>query len=454
MFLVVALLAVFSQSASAVEVTQASMVQPEPPAAVFLLGEWSDAPSTASMVPFGEEGRARFDLPDGEYGYLLVVRNAEGNLEPPFVDPGNPYFRVDEEGTIWSLLAVCGNKTAAPDRSGMEEFRVGGGEFSYVNLTGSFNGWRQGNLHLQRDADGSWYAFGRLARPFQYKFILDDQWFPDPDVRNPRVLDGFGGENSLRPTEGFDPGAGDGARSAGSRAKDSAPSAELLARVEADGVMGVLQDARALARRGKYREAVALCQSVRDCAASSARSGAALEDEAQALWELSMIYNEYGQIDQAIASWQTIWSQAPDCPVRRDAGSWLAKRLMHERGDFEGARAIYQQMLGAAETDLERAAALFLQGISYFYENRDAEAIISLRDALAAAAIAPVGDNDYAAFLVEVHTYLGQALMRSGELDEAAAAFREAIAASPWPNSQDVRLAQRRLNEIENEPAQ
>jgi hypothetical protein len=52
-----------------------------------------------------------------------------------------------------------------------------------VALTGDFNGWATGTTPMQRQADGHWETTVALAPGrYQYKFIVDGHWIPDPLV--------------------------------------------------------------------------------------------------------------------------------------------------------------------------------------------------------------------------------------------------------------------------------
>jgi 1,4-alpha-glucan branching enzyme len=47
-------------------------------------------------------------------------------------------------------------------------------------LTGSFNGWNQTELVMQKTADGWQLPYVIAPGNYEYKFIVDGQWMPDP----------------------------------------------------------------------------------------------------------------------------------------------------------------------------------------------------------------------------------------------------------------------------------
>jgi hypothetical protein len=66
-----------------------------------------------------------------------------------------------------------------------------------VFLAGSFNNWNPSaapmmSLHDRKWAKELWLPFGR----YEYLFVVDDGWIPDPGVRD-RVPNPFGGRNSV-----------------------------------------------------------------------------------------------------------------------------------------------------------------------------------------------------------------------------------------------------------------
>ncbi len=70
-------------------------------------------------------------------------------------------------------------------------------EASKVFLVGDFNDWQTGDLKAKKFKDGTWRkALALTAGTYQYLFLVDDQWWPDP--ANPsRVPNPFGTENSV-----------------------------------------------------------------------------------------------------------------------------------------------------------------------------------------------------------------------------------------------------------------
>jgi 1,4-alpha-glucan branching enzyme len=68
-----------------------------------------------------------------------------------------------------------------------------------VSLAGDFNGWDIASNLLTKDTSGLWLC--KFATPgpgsYQYKFVIDDKrWIEDPS-NGMKVVDGFGGLNSV-----------------------------------------------------------------------------------------------------------------------------------------------------------------------------------------------------------------------------------------------------------------
>jgi 1,4-alpha-glucan branching enzyme len=66
-----------------------------------------------------------------------------------------------------------------------------------VSLCGDFNEWSPAAAPMKRQADGHWQTTLAL-RPgrYQYKFVVDGQWLPDPNA-HAFVPNDFGSLNSL-----------------------------------------------------------------------------------------------------------------------------------------------------------------------------------------------------------------------------------------------------------------
>ncbi len=68
---------------------------------------------------------------------------------------------------------------------------------SKVALTGSFNSWSKSGTPLKKDKNGAWKTDLSLKPgKYEYKFIVDGQWWTDPANRN-IVRNPLGSENSV-----------------------------------------------------------------------------------------------------------------------------------------------------------------------------------------------------------------------------------------------------------------
>ena len=78
------------------------------------------------------------------------------------------------------------------------EFRINAPDATKAFLAGEFNGWSETDLPMTKQANGDWTASVALKPGrYQYKFIVDDKWTPDPK-NSEQTDDGFGGFNSVK----------------------------------------------------------------------------------------------------------------------------------------------------------------------------------------------------------------------------------------------------------------
>ena len=73
-----------------------------------------------------------------------------------------------------------------------------------VSLCGEFNGWSPSATPMKRHEDGCWETTVALAPGrYQYKFVVDGQWIPDPLARE-NVWNQHGTLNSVIEVPGPD----------------------------------------------------------------------------------------------------------------------------------------------------------------------------------------------------------------------------------------------------------
>jgi maltoporin len=66
-----------------------------------------------------------------------------------------------------------------------------------VYLSGTFNGWSPTGEKMTKGEDGVWSVTIKLKpNTYQYKFVVDGKWTPDPDAAS-TVDDGYGGKNAI-----------------------------------------------------------------------------------------------------------------------------------------------------------------------------------------------------------------------------------------------------------------
>ncbi|MFO7653503.1 MAG: alpha-amylase family glycosyl hydrolase [Candidatus Krumholzibacteriia bacterium] len=198
------------------------------PGSVHLAGEFND----------WNAERDTMSDPDGDGVYTATLALAPGSYQYKYVvdgqwhqDPANPASQPDGFGGQNSVVEVEAGRAsmtvgaAAQDGGGGQGTAdpdpgppgpgaaadIGQGlrsvEIRYtpvisgvtdVFLAGTFNDWNPGHTRMSDpDRDGT-YTATLLLSPgtYQYKFVVDGQWHPDPN--NPAGADdGFGGQNSV-----------------------------------------------------------------------------------------------------------------------------------------------------------------------------------------------------------------------------------------------------------------
>lgn len=123
--------------------------------------------------------------------YLRVDRDARGLQRVPL-----RLEALDGGSTIQSSLPV------AIDAVPVQTFELEGWQDAgRVSVVGNFNDWNAGAHPMER-VEGRWRTRVPLrAGQYDYKFVIDDHWMPDPG--NPQTgPDGHGGSNSLLTIEG------------------------------------------------------------------------------------------------------------------------------------------------------------------------------------------------------------------------------------------------------------
>lgn len=123
--------------------------------------------------------------------YLRVDGDARGLQRVPL-----QLKALDGGSTIQSSLPV------AIDAVPVQTFELEGWQDAgRVSVVGNFNDWNAGANLLER-VEGRWRTRVPLrAGQYDYKFVIDDHWMPDPG--NPQTgPDGHGGSNSLLTIEG------------------------------------------------------------------------------------------------------------------------------------------------------------------------------------------------------------------------------------------------------------
>ncbi len=104
-------------------------------------------------------------LADGTYAYKFL---ADGTWIP---DPANSNTRADADGNMNSFLGI--GDTMIFKLSGFENANK-------VVLSGNFNNWSPTELVMSKKTDGWELPYVMGSGNYEYKFIVDGKWMPDP----------------------------------------------------------------------------------------------------------------------------------------------------------------------------------------------------------------------------------------------------------------------------------
>ncbi len=104
-------------------------------------------------------------LREGTYAYKFIADNQW------YTDPVNPITRKDGQGNTNSVLSI--GEPYIFKLPGFAEARQ-------VVLTGSFNGWKQDELPMDKTSTGWQLPYILPAGNYEYKFVVDGKWITDP----------------------------------------------------------------------------------------------------------------------------------------------------------------------------------------------------------------------------------------------------------------------------------
>jgi diguanylate cyclase (GGDEF)-like protein len=88
--------------------------------------------------------------------------------------------------------------TYSPPTTAVFRFRPQpGAQVQHCAVVGSFNGWDpQADLMAPQEDGSFWAKVGLIPGTYEYKFVVNDQWLPDP-AHTERISDGYWGHNSV-----------------------------------------------------------------------------------------------------------------------------------------------------------------------------------------------------------------------------------------------------------------
>ncbi len=134
---------------------------------VIVAGSFNDwKKKELQMHHVGGEWELPVYLEEGTHAYKFIVDGTWIN------DPDNRIIRKDADGNLNSFMGIGDTLV----------FRLKG--YSTANtvvLSGSFNGWSTNELVMDKTDDGWELPYVMAGGNYEYKFIVDGKWMPDPD---------------------------------------------------------------------------------------------------------------------------------------------------------------------------------------------------------------------------------------------------------------------------------
>lgn len=145
----------------------------------FELEGYTDAEKVILSGSFNQWNEKEAKMAKTSKGWAIPVYLKQGTYSYKFIvdknwitDPSNPNVRDNEYGNKNSVVSI-GDET----QFDLKGFKNAEG----VVLTGSFNGWNETELKMDR-TEGGWKINYALAPGnYEYKFIVDGEWITDPD---------------------------------------------------------------------------------------------------------------------------------------------------------------------------------------------------------------------------------------------------------------------------------
>ena len=407
---------------------------------VWLGGTFNDwQPDSIPMALNGVDWKATVSLTDGEYEYKFRVVDVEGN-DYWLNDFSNPCYAPNQFGGVNNYLQIeNGVKKTATD--GLEYFEYFAPEARFVNLAGDFNDWKQGGVDLLKRPDGMWQCWIKIDRPITYQFIVDDLWKVDPNPAILQVPSNYDTFNSFRPvvegeSEGID---------WLSLANDEAFERTTLQKSKQKKHTDLLNEAKDASRKGRYAEAVALIRISPKVAKAAEKAHAecvALEEEAE-------LHKKFGHPARSAKVWEKIRNTFPDTPAERHATHELAKHFLYQESDKGQARELFGEVLRKSKNSEEEVSALFDLSMCYWKEGDHTNQLALLNQALDVSKKVKRTDNEWLHLHSEILIYKGVAEFRVENHEGAYEYFHQALAVSPWPNSQVSQFAQIWIKHLE-----
>lgn len=122
-------------------------------------------PRGLPMNPTADGWSLPMYLRDGTYAYKFLVDNNW------MTDPANPSVRKDAEGNLNSFIGI-----GEPYLFKLDGYTTA----QKVVLTGTFNGWNETELVMDKTTKGWQFPYVVSAGNYEYKFIVDGKWMIDP----------------------------------------------------------------------------------------------------------------------------------------------------------------------------------------------------------------------------------------------------------------------------------
>lgn len=145
---------------------------------VEAVGDFNDWVVRNPMIPQGNDQWAiTLHLHRGIYEYKFLDNN--GNY---YLDEANPHRRINSGGYLNSALLVGEPKTSPLIEGNKVTFILYRPDAADIKIGGTFNDWKLITMYRNPRDEAMWgVSYTLPPGEYEYKFVIDEEWTPDPE---------------------------------------------------------------------------------------------------------------------------------------------------------------------------------------------------------------------------------------------------------------------------------